>query len=353
MKRASPVLSLLVFLAASLPAAEQQAPPFAETIEVVEVLLDVLVTDRQGNLVLGLGADDFAVSEGGKPVELTGVTFYSNRELPGEASGASGAPPADRYFILFFHDARLTLPRLAGRQLEAARQAREWARASLQPNDLVAVASYDARLRLHLDFSNDPEHVARAIEEGARSQRSPPAAAPERAAPPRPSLAVNLPDEFEMGRESPTIYHGLRLVAEAAGAIRGRKNLLLFSTGFGELDLGGLYVPDRQYYDPLVRTLNDNNVTVFALDLFSGEEEHTFRSALRHLAADTSGELFYNFLNYRTALEKIARENNGYYLLSYRSGHPAGTSGYQRVEVKPKNPKLRVRARAGYLYGPP
>ena len=48
-------------------------------MNVNEVLLDVLVTDAKGNVIVGLDKGDFVVKDNGRPVELTGVTFYSNR----------------------------------------------------------------------------------------------------------------------------------------------------------------------------------------------------------------------------------------------------------------------------------
>ena len=56
-------------------------------------------------------------------------------------------------------------------------------------------------------------------------------------------------------------------------------------------------------------------------------------------------------LNFVTPLRNIAAETTGYYLLSYRAAHPAGSKGYQKVSVTVNNPELRVTAREGYLYG--
>ena len=54
---------LLAFAGLSVPdvvplAAQAHEPGFAETVEVTEVLLDVLVTDKKGSVILGLGPDD-------------------------------------------------------------------------------------------------------------------------------------------------------------------------------------------------------------------------------------------------------------------------------------------------------
>src|SRR4029077_15263457 len=83
---------------------------FGEEVNVNEVLLDVLVTDARGNVIVGLDKNDFVVKENGKPVDLTGVTFYSNRRLL-ESSPAlakqgvsTDQSTEDRYFIFFFED---------------------------------------------------------------------------------------------------------------------------------------------------------------------------------------------------------------------------------------------------------
>jgi len=67
--------------------------------------------------------------------------------------------------------------------------------------------------------------------------------------------------------------------------------------------------------------------------------------------ADTGGEYYFSFVNFLTPLEQIDQDNNGYYLLSYRSEHPRDATGYQEVEVETVNPRFEVRARRGYTIG--
>ena len=65
------LIPLLVAAASPVvgPAQERQADEvFAEELEVTEVLLDVLVTDKHDRIILGLGPDDFVVTEEGKAV---------------------------------------------------------------------------------------------------------------------------------------------------------------------------------------------------------------------------------------------------------------------------------------------
>lgn len=345
-------------------AAQQEKPAgqFGEEVQVDEVLLDVLVTDKKGNVIIGLKPDDFVVEEDGKPVELTGLTFYSNSRFvePAGAARAKGISvdrvPEDRYFILFFHDQRQqgsSLLNNGPQQLEAARQARRWVRESLLPSDWVAVASYDYKLKLHQDFTHDKGAVIRAIDDAIAGKdpsfKDWPSRTHEVAG--EPSLRASLPRGKELRQETGTLYDGIRLLADAAGPVVGRKNLLLFSSGFGEVNSFGQYKPDHRYYPEMMQALNDNNVAVYGIDMTPAGVDNQMVNSLTHLALDTGGRSYTNFNNFIVPLEQVTDENSGYYLLSYRSRHPAGESGFQEVEVKAKNPEFRVRARSGYAYG--
>jgi VWFA-related protein len=341
----------------------QQPPRFGEKIEVREVLLDALVTDAKGNVIVGLGKDDFVVRENGKAVDLTGVTFYSNRRLlqGSDVLAKKGIRieqiPEDRYFILFIEDQKarsVDAPVLLTQQIEAGRRAKEWVSSQLLANDWVAVVSYDLKLKVHQDFTHDRRLLAAAIDDAVKGKEAE-TNWPSRIAaqPGGPSLLAGLPRGNELRDRTGTIYEGLQQLARAAGNIPARKNLVLFTNGFGRINPFGQYQPDPHYYPPTVQALNTNDVAVYSVDLWPpGTGNHTMSDSLNQLATETGGRYLFNFTNYLTALEQISKENNGYYLLSYRGEHPVGTSGYQKVEVKTVNPELRVKAREGYAWGP-
>lgn len=354
---------LLVALLAASPswAVAQEAPPagqFSERLEVSEGLLDVLVTDREGHVVLGLAPSDFRVKVDGRDAEVTGATFYSNRRYLGGVDAARAgidpeAVPDRRLFVLFFDDQRIEAHEsreLLTRQLEAGRDAAEWVRSALAPGDLVAVASFDSRLRLHQDFSADVDALVGAIDRAARGLH-PPADWPSRRVErgDLPSLAAGLPPAEEVSEATPRIYEALEVVADAAAPIVGRKNLILFSTGFGRMNSFGAYIPDRRYQVPMLRALNAANVAVYTVDLVPQSTRHTFEGALTDTAAETGGRPFLDVLNFRIPLDRIAEETNGYYLVSVRV--PAGEAGYREVEVDVANPGFVVKARGGFRLG--
>jgi VWFA-related protein len=334
----------------------QRQDTFSERIQVREVLLDVLVTDRRGNAVVGLGPEDFVVTEEGEPREVTGVTYYGGvGELSG--SGIAGEARTDRYFILFFHDQKQAAPFLTAAQLDTGRWTKKWID-QLQANDQVAVLGYDVRLKLYQDFTRDRAALVQAIEDASLGKKEPDRwttrSAPE-LDPNSPSLAVNLPTGKTLSRQTRKLQQALQLVGEAAEGIVGRKNLLLFSVGFGDIDDFGLYTPDPRYYPPMKQALNNGNVAVYAIDTLgtqrSNPGQREINDALSAIANDTDGHYYSTFINALTPLERVAEDNIGYYLLSYRAEYETGTSGYREVKVDTRDKSFKVRARKGYKYG--
>jgi VWFA-related protein len=166
-----------------------------------------------------------------------------------------------------------------------------------------------------------------------------------------PSLYASLPKGNELRDKTTTIYDALEVLGDAAGQVRGRKNLILFTTGFGQINPFGQYIPDNRYYPDMVQTLNDNNIAVYSLDLVPAGTIHPLSNAMTQLANDTGGQYYTNFSTFTTPLREIGEENSGYYLLSYRTERPAGQQGFQEVDVDTTNPEFKVRARKGYEFG--
>ncbi len=332
-------------------------PALEETIDITEVLLDALVTDRQGNVILGLGPEDFLVEEEGSPVEITSLSFYSNRvnlDRPDEA----GVTLSPRYFLFFFHNKTRTDPRQRSRYRQAIKDSGKWIRTQMVPGDVAAVASYDFKLKIHQDFTTDRKALEEALDRAymgkdtggnwpSRTQDRPPA---ERDL---PSLLEALPVGKALRKATGRFSDAMRVLGEATGGIQARKTLFLFSQGFEGDNPGGLWRPDPRYYYDMMHTLNDSNVAVYAMDLARSGTEHNLRGSLSLLANDTGGRFYENLLSFSNQLNSVADENSGYYLLSYRSTHPHGESGYRKVKVSIRNRelKLKVRGRKGFLYG--
>lgn len=328
-----------------------------ERIRVAEVLLDVLVTDRKGNVIDDLGAEDFVVLYDGEEQEVTSASFYGGpSELSATGEGATAR--TDRYFILMFHDQRMQAPRLAGPQMDNARWLKRWIEEELQPNDQVAVFAYQARLKVYLDFTRNRDEILAAVDAASRSKRdierwvtrSDPEFDPN-----SPSLFVNLPVGKELARRSRKLQQALELVGEAAAGIAGRKNLVMFSLGFGEIGQFGSYTPDPRYYPQMREALNAGNVAVYTIDTM-GSRRRSIASAslndsLSLISNETGGHYYANFTNIMSPMRQVAEENQGYYLVSFRSEYEAGTQGYRDIKVKVRDGSYKVRSRTGFRYG--
>lgn len=359
-------LSLLPWLLAAAPGRGQEPPSppaLADEISVSEVLLDARVTDREGHAVLGLDAADFRLEIGGREVPLTSATFYSNRRFLGgeEEAARQGVaerePSEGRLFILLFHDQRLeTGPglSLAGELLDAGRSAVAWIESGLAPGDQVAVASFDVKLKLHADFTRDSADLKRAVQ-AATSGGDGDAGWPSRrrASGAAPSLAAALPAGEALRDATPRIYDALRLLGEAAAPIRGRKNLVLFSSGFGDRGAFGQYRPDTRFHPRMRDALARANVAVYAVDTASRTARFPGTEALDQLAAETGGEVMRQFVTYGTAMERIDRGTNGTYLLSFAAPEWIEAGSYVRLRLSVKNPELRVTVREGLRFGAP
>ncbi len=371
MKRALVLLLLVTVLGGGLALFAQQEPAgqFEERVDVIEVLVDVLATDRKGRVITGLGIDDFVVVEDGEPREITGVTFYTTRyeDLPAGAPEAAPPPegfpppnlPASRYFILVFHDQTVQAidrAQLISNRLRAAREARMWVESEMGPSDWIAVVRFDYQLTVQLDFSQERLQIRDAIEAATLNQRTSamrPSVRARREHPGSgPSLTERLPHIADLDRASLRMEDAVRLVADAARPIIGRKNMLIFTLGFARPDsVDGL--PDQRYYPPMREALNSSNVAVYPIDMSGSGNQSPQNNFLSQLADETGGIYFATFNRFLDPLRDISRYNTGYYLLSFRSEAPAGERGYRNFEVKSKDRKVRVKARRGYTYGPP
>lgn len=341
---------LALTLLAATPLFAQQ-PPASEKIDVNAVLLDAVVTDARGNQVLGLTKDDFLVTENGVPQTVESIDYFTNRRLL--TSPESSAPfkvervHEERYLILFFDkpDTGIT----PDMQLARA-QTQKFIADEMRPEDRVAVVGHDVRLKVFTDFTNDKEQVRRALNDAlsfTRGLSSAPAGT-------EPSILRNL-DKEEMISHTGSIYDGLAALADAVRPIRARKDLILFSYGILDHDedvRGGLLVNRSRRFNPMIRALNRANVTVFAVNLSNAAGDPPWvHQSLGEIADSTNGEYFRYHTSFITPLRQYEKRSGGYYLLTYTTHHARGETGFQKVEVKAKNPEFTVHARAGYSYG--
>lgn len=166
-------------LAASGPAQEAPPPPatFAESVVVRVIDVDVVVLDRDGHSVRGLGRDDFELLEDGKPVEISNFLAYEadasapattvtlEPPLPGVAPAAPMAPtpaaPPPVTWVVYVDQARVD----PGPRSDTIRQIDSFLDRGVRPGDRILVASFDgAALEILCRLTEDRSIVRQALD---------------------------------------------------------------------------------------------------------------------------------------------------------------------------------------------
>ncbi|MEO1365927.1 MAG: VWA domain-containing protein, partial [Acidobacteriota bacterium] len=267
-----------------------------------------------------------------------------------------GAVPSSRYLVFFLDDqSRFGRfgNRLMRQKLRAVRDAKRWVRDEMLPSDWMAVLSYTGELRLHQDFTQDPDLLDEALQRAATGGEPRPfrPGRGESVARGRElKILSEMPTGPEFERATENIYGALGLVGDSLGFLIGRKVMLLYTVGFG-VKKGRTTIPDARYYPQLETTLNDHNIAVYPIDLTPSGLNPEHEDFLTRLADDTGGYYDPNFVGFFDPLQEVTSENFGYYLLTYRAERPSGEIGYQKLDVRAKDPAITVRARTGYRYG--
>ena len=181
------LLSLCSLGSAAWAQPQPQAPEtFGETIDVRVVNVDVWVTDRDGDPVTGLTADDFEVRENGRPVELSNFFEFTDgldaSARDREASAfrdrrprqsdldrfvpAEPPPPEHRLSLMVYIDNNNLTPTDRNRLLPFLRN---FLSVQLSPYDRAMLAVYDqGRFEVALPFTTEAWRVAEAAGEVAR-----------------------------------------------------------------------------------------------------------------------------------------------------------------------------------------
>jgi VWFA-related protein len=349
MKLTIAALATLAVLASPIA----QAQTYGENVDVNVVLIDAVVTDPQGNQILGLSKDDFVVKENGREIPVESLDYFTNRQL---LDGKEETAPfkvervhEERYFILFFDKppSGVLWDQLALARANAATFIQE----RMREGDQVAIVGHDVRLKVYSDFTNNKTQLESALDDVGRFGNGITKPVNDVAS----ASILRRIDLKKMINKTGTVYQAIDLLADATRGIRARKNLVLISPGIhepGEEVRNGVLLNRSRYYQPMIESLNTANVAVYGINLRKDQaNDPAIHQTLDNMSTDTGGEYFRQVVTFTPILSKIDRTNAGYYLLTYRTSRGKGESGFQNVDVTVKSADLRVKARPGYSYG--
>lgn len=389
-------------IASSEATLEQE--PFAETVDVTVVNIEVRVRDRDGNPVRGLTRDDFQLSEDGRPVTIT--NFYAVEDgyklTPAgvsdvaESAAEPGTEPerdAPLYLAIYVDNFNI---RPFNRN-RIFRHLREFLHTQLEDDDAVMLASYDRSLNVHSPFSTNRNQLLAKLDELERYTGHAVSADADRRQVMREIDEADSESFAKIAAETfaQSVFNDLRFsirslhdfVDQMAG-LGGRKAILHVSDGMPMRAAESVfYALERKYstsainlsamdYDAtrefrsLASAAASSGVTMYMLDAAGlrvspglGVQSRTASSGnamidsvymrnhqqpLRFLAEETGGFAIVNTNDPGPGLKRLRQDLDEYYSLGYS---PAGTvSGRgHRLEVEvPGRKKLDVRYRQSF-----
>lgn len=335
-------------LGALLLALLQQQPPVSERIVVERVLVDARVVDGKGDPITGLTAADFQVRIDGKPALVESVDWIPETAAARELADVDRPPvevnktvdiqqPRGRLIVYFFQtDLAREGVRLGGQM--QLNQYIDSLLAWLEPEDRVAVLSFDSHLKFRLDFTDDKHRLHAAMEEAVlmNEPNTPPIV-------PSPSIAKRLDRKEMLDAGKPET--ALILIANALRPIPGPKTMVFVGWGLGRFGRGGVRM-EMNY--PIARTaLEAARVSVFTLD-FTQADSHSLEVGLGKIAADTGGSYAKTWHFPKQAIEHLQRSLAGHYELEVRKPDTR-VRGTHTIEVSVKRRDADVLARSTYV----
>jgi VWFA-related protein len=389
--------------------AQREQALLRHEVKVTLKLVQVYVTDKKGNPVLGLTKDDFVVLDEGQKQQLTEFERHV-LALPGEKEEAppkvveTPAPPArdlmPRKFFLLFDFAYNNAQGI----LKAREAALRFIDTQLQPQDEVGVLSYSAMksLKLHEYLTTDHKKVREAVKGFGVEQVVGRAEnfeekywryitgervldAGEWMAKTdtldRAAAGGEFVQKMQFAEDSrvQVLNFGQRLsdLAKALRYVPGHKNILLFSSGVPYSLVYGIQVPFgatqaeadstpgrefgswgesllRQKFDDMLKEMSSANCAIYALDtmeLGSGIKTDTRMLgafSLQKMTSATGGKYFGNINNHEKHIDKIQDLTGCYYVLGYYVDD-TWDGAYHNIKVEVAKPGLKVHAQKGYF----
>lgn len=268
------------------------APDYIEEVDVDLVELFTTVTDRDGRLVPGLTAADFAVAEDGRPQKVSKLELVENLPLTiGITIDTSGS--------------------MFSSLGEAQRAATDFLRAIVGPQDRTFAVAFSDRPLLLMERTSDVGAVEKSL--------------------------------LDLQAFGATALHDAVVTSlYYFRGIRGRRALVLLSDGED--------TSSSLEFDQALEYSRRSGVTVYAIGLGIGRADLSVRRKLEALTRETGGRTFYikEAVELSSAYAEIERELRSQYLVAYASDSVRDRAEWRAVTLQVRGGKLKARTLAGY-----
>lgn len=292
-------------------------------------LIQVYVTDKEGNPIMDLGKNDFNLYDNRRKQKITDFErhiLFGPSGQPDSREAKSVAPHPDeeikRRFLLFFD--------FAYNDGFGIRKSKEAAlyfiNNYLQPDDEVGVVFYSAykNLTVPLDLTTDRQK-ARDVIEGFGIEKI------------FENTDPDIPDVLQYF----TFAKIIKDLAKGLFYVPGHKHIILFSSRPYPLDL-----ISKTEYEELIKELASANCFVHSME--TSTPTSLGSHALKRVSYLTGGKYFGNIHYYEKSLEQIHKASNSYYVLGYYIGEK-WDGKYHKITVEVNKEGCEVHTQRGYF----
>ena len=360
-------------------------------VTVTVKLIQIYVTDKEGNPVTDLTHSDFELFDKGKSVRITEFEKHI-LSLPGDkpdqatrvekpAETLVQPPRITRKFLLFFDFAFSDMQGI----LKAKKAALHFIDSQVHPEDEIGIMSYDVfkGSTLHEYFTIEHDKVREVIENvgiknaGGRAEnfaKDARSGVREKASAEAADKRIDLASEQIYKNQVRNFAKKMSDLAKALRYIPGAKHIMLFSGGVANVLLYGEHMPKttegrasvstprlktgdaalRDTYEVMSKELAASNSLVYPVNT-AGKGVSHFRSrdsmgdfSLRRIALLSGGNYFDNITSYEEVTEKIQSITSCYYVLGYYIDEK-WDGKYHKIKVKVKRKGCRVFGQQGYF----
>jgi VWFA-related protein len=369
------------------------------------VVETVIVKDKQGNPVLGLKKDDFAVLEDGKPQDIkifdhedlsetatvdkdldTEIKLEKKKEeakpaepevKPLTANQIAPEKPGDlkykdrRLLVLFFDLTSMPIPD----QVRAQKEAQKFLKNQMTPSDLVAIMTFSSDVKVVQDFTDDRDLLNKDIKsmvigegQGFDESTSDDSTSDTGAAFTQDDSEFNI---FNTDRQLAALETAVRML----GSLNEKKALVYFASGMTKNGLDN----DAQLRATINAAIRSNTAfyTVDARGLvanaplgnatksspggngmytgssgraaqsnFAGQQETLFT-----LAADTGGKALLDNNDLSMGIQQAQKDISSYYIIGYYSHNEKLDGQFRKVDIKLKPTLTGKYAPLDYRHG--
>lgn len=391
------ISEMLIAVALLTPAAwaQQQAqrsePVITFQVNSEIVLTNVVVRDRRtGQLVTGLTAKDFSISEDGKLQRITSFDYENVDEAAplNEATINASAPNGifgartgtatqqelhNHRIVVMFFDLTSMQPEDVERAQDAARN---YIEKQMRPADLVAIVSLNTTLSLDQDFTANKQLLLRAVNSysGAAGQGFE-AGATSTTNQVEDATSFT-PDEEEYNDiNTDRELFAIEDIAKSLTYLNEKKSLLYFSGG---IQRDG--IENQASLNAAVNAAVRANLAVYSVDArgleaisplgdattgslrgangFNGaatqnnlDANFNTQEVMATLSSDTGGKAFFDSNDFSPAFAQMQKDTSAYYVIGYHSTDLRRDGRYRRISIKVDRRDVKLEYRRGY-YAP-